>query len=72
MRAKCLLSRLSNMTSIEKLEAAAGKLNAAINERDHYITRARNDGYTWEAIAAAADMSRAGVIKAYNRANSGE
>ena len=43
----------------------AQKLDA---ERDTLIIQARHDGYTWEQIADAANMSRAGVIHAHNKA----
>jgi biotin operon repressor len=50
------------MKAIRKLE----RLAEAIEQRPALIQEARDEGATWEQIAAALGMSRAGVIKLYN------
>ena len=38
-----------------------------IDRRPELIEQARQDGHTWEEIAAALNMSRAGAIKLHNK-----
>lgn len=54
--------------ALDHLAAAAERFRTEENlwraTRDAEILAARQEGATWEAIADAADMSRAGVINA--------
>lgn len=52
------------MKSLKKLE----RLAEAWEQRPTLIQEARDEGATWEQIAAALSMSRAGVIKLYKSA----
>lgn len=54
------------MNSLEELENIANDIAADHARRVPAIQRARDQGETWEQIAEALDMSRAGVIKLYN------
>lgn len=53
-----------SLNDLRQLADQQDRLNA---QRGPSIGRARDDGHTWEQIAEAIRMSRAGVIKAYNQ-----
>ena len=53
----------------DQMAAQIAKANAG---RDRLIRKARDEGATWPAIAAAAGMSRTGVINAYRRTSAQE
>lgn len=52
------------MDALKKIKRAT----AAMRDRPALIWQAREEGATWEQIADAAGMSRAGVIKLANSA----
>lgn len=54
------------MTALDQLSKLAAKITAANEARGPLIAQARDEGATWEQIAAALNMSRAGVIKLAN------
>lgn len=53
------------MNPLEELQAIAKDISVDHARRVPAIQRARDQGQTWEQIAEALDMSRAGVIKLY-------
>lgn len=56
--------------TVEGMTSALSKLARIARDMSHraaLIDEARNEGATWEQIAAAAKMSRAGVIKLYRK-----
>ena len=55
---------VAGMDALAQLE----KIAQQIAGRHAAIQQARDEGYTWEQIAAALQMSRAGAIKLYNAA----
>lgn len=58
--------------SLEGMASALSKLariSRDMSNRPALIEEARKDGATWEQIAEAMQMSRAGVIKLYNAAS---
>ena len=61
-------STLHTMTALDKLRAAATRhaheQERWLTIRDTEILAARAEGATWEQIADAAGMSRAGVVNA--------
>lgn len=54
------------MDALKKLE----KATAAMRQRPELMRQAREEGATWEQIAAASGMSRAGAIKMHNTVGS--
>src|SRR5699024_7748352 len=62
----CLLGRLFSMNPLEELRTIAKYISTDHARRVPAIQRARDKGETWEQIAEALNMSRAGVIKLYN------
>ena len=58
------------MNTLKQLERLAAALTAREAERVPLIRQARAEGFTWEQIAGALGMSRAGVIKLNNSVGS--
>jgi len=54
------------MEPLEELRSIAKAISTDHARRVPAIQRARDKGETWEQIAEALNMSRAGVIKLYN------
>lgn len=54
------------MTALKKLERLASTIEKNEAARGPMILDARDAGFTWEQIAAALRMSRAGVINLAN------